>query len=74
MLAKSHLTSFHVMLTIPHKKIKDVFDERRRITCFSISPRVITNPFAAEDSKIYIEREQSQFSLSYTECEQIEQS
>ena len=32
----------NVILTIPHTKIyKDVFDERRRITCFRISPRVL---------------------------------
>ena len=36
------------MLTIPHSKIKDVFDERRRITCFSISLRAITNPVLGE--------------------------
>ena len=34
----------NVILTIPHTKIyKDVFDERRRITRFRISPRVLTN-------------------------------
>ena len=30
----------NVILTIPHTK-KDVFDERRRITRFRISPRVL---------------------------------
>lgn len=31
------------MLTIPHKKIKDVFDEQRRITCFNFSPWTLIN-------------------------------
>ena len=45
----------NVILTIPHTKIyKDVFDERRRITRFRISPRVLTNiadPFPRTDAE-----------------------
>ena len=31
----------NVILTIPHTKNKDVFDERRRITRFRISPHAL---------------------------------
>ena len=37
-----------------YKKYKDVFDERRRITRFRISPRVLTNisdPFPRTDAE-----------------------
>ena len=44
----------NVILTIPHTK-KDVFDERRRIICFRISPRVsmyIADPFPRTDAEL----------------------
>ena len=33
------------------KKIKDVFDERRRITCFRISPRATAHPSPRTDAE-----------------------
>ena len=44
----------NVILTISNTK-KDVFDERRRITCFRISPLVLTNiadPFPRTDAEL----------------------
>ena len=42
----------NVILTIPHSnKIKDVFDERKRITRFRISPRAIAHPSQRTDAE-----------------------
>jgi len=67
------------MLTIPYT-IKDVFDERRRITRFRICPRTITSEGRREKTvkargemlKFAVKREQSQACLRYAEREQIE--
>ena len=77
--------SLYVILTIPYsRKIKDVFDERRRITrpwTGKRHPELVSGSVRGEGKekarsemlKFAVKREQSQACLNFAEREQIEQ-